>query len=51
MICLDASVAVKLIIDEEHSDKAQALYRFMLRNQDPIVAPLLLPVEVTNIVR
>jgi predicted nucleic acid-binding protein len=51
MICLDASVAVKLILDEEWSDLALALYRATIRSGESIVAPQLLRMEVTNILR
>ena len=51
MICVDASVAVKLLLDEERSDRATALYDATLRAGEPIVAPPLLPLEVTNILR
>jgi predicted nucleic acid-binding protein len=51
MICLDASVAIKLILDEDGSNQAKALYRSMLLIRTPIVAPPLMPIEVTNIMR
>jgi predicted nucleic acid-binding protein len=51
MICLDASVAVKLILIEERSDRAVALYRATLAADETIAAPPLLPIEVTNIMR
>ena len=51
MICADASVAVKWILEEDYSDEAKALYRATLRAGEPIVAPPLLPIEVTNILR
>lgn len=51
MICLDSSVVVKLIIDEEQSDLARALYDSLVREQTPIVAPPLLPIEMTNVLR
>jgi predicted nucleic acid-binding protein len=51
MICVDASLAVKWILDEVHSDRARALLRSALRRAEPIVAPPLLPIEVTNILR
>ena len=49
MICLDASVAVKLLLPEEWSDWAVALYNAAIQADEPIVAPPLLPIEVTNI--
>lgn len=51
MICVDASLAVKWVLEEEDSDRAWALYRVALRTREIIVAPPLLPIEVTNIVR
>lgn len=51
MICVDASVAGKWILEEEQSDRAKALYRSALLAREPIVAPPLLPTEVTNILR
>jgi predicted nucleic acid-binding protein len=51
VICVDASVAVKWILDEDHADEAKDLYRAALRTGEPIVAPPLLPIEVTDILR
>lgn len=51
MICVDASVAVKLILDEERSDLAIALYDAVVQAGQSIVAPPLLPLEVTNTLR
>ena len=51
MICVDASVAIKWILDEERSDRARSLYRVARRAGEPIIAPTLLPLEVTNIPR
>jgi predicted nucleic acid-binding protein len=51
MICLDASVAIKLVIEEDGSNQAKSLYRSMLLTRTPIVAPPLMPIEVTNIMR
>ena len=51
MICVDASVAVKWILNEERSDQARELYRAALWAGESIVAPPLLPLEVTNILR
>jgi predicted nucleic acid-binding protein len=51
MICLDASVAVKLVLDEDWSDQAQALYLATVDSGEPIIAPPLLPFEITNILR
>jgi predicted nucleic acid-binding protein len=51
VICADASVAVKWILDEERSDRARALYSTAVKTSESIVAPPLLPLEVTNILR
>jgi predicted nucleic acid-binding protein len=51
MICLDSSVVVKVILDEEQSDLARALYDSLILEQTLIVAPPLLPIEMTNVLR
>lgn len=51
MIGVDASVAGKWIFVEKYSEQASSLLREALATGDPIVAPPLLPIEVTNIVR
>lgn len=46
MICVDASLAAKWVLEEDDSDKAVYLYR---ENQEAgVIAPPFLPVEVTN---
>ena len=51
MICVDASVAIKWLLKEERSDRAIALYDATTNANQPVVAPPLLPLEVTNILR
>lgn len=51
MICIDASVAAKWLFEEEDSDKADALYHACVSADVPLVAPPLLPIELTSIVR
>jgi predicted nucleic acid-binding protein len=52
MICVDASVAAKWILaDEDYAIQADALYMATVDAFEPIVAPPLLPIEVTNILR
>jgi predicted nucleic acid-binding protein len=51
MICVDASLAARWIFTEEYGQQARALYRDTSANAERIVAPPLLPIEVTNIVR
>lgn len=51
MICVDASVAVKWILVEEHSEAALALSATAAEAGEAIVAPQLLLFEVTNVLR
>jgi predicted nucleic acid-binding protein len=52
MIVVDASVAAKLVLtDEDFADKAAALARHCAEQGEPIIAPPLLPSEVTNILQ
>jgi predicted nucleic acid-binding protein len=51
MMCVDASVVAKWFLPEELADRARALLRDALNANEPIVAPPLLPYEVTNILR
>src|SRR3989304_5260053 len=51
MICVDASLAGKWIFPEEYSEQALSLVDACARPRGRIVAPPLLTVEVTNIIR
>lgn len=51
MICVDASVAIKWLFVEEHSDRAVALLGACERAQQRLIAPFLLPSEVVNAIR
>jgi predicted nucleic acid-binding protein len=51
MICVDASMALKWVFAEEHSDKALALVVAAGQTGERLVAPPLLPIEVTNAIR
>lgn len=51
MICVDASVAAKWIFTEELAEPAEALYLRAITAGERIVAPPLLPIEITNIIR
>lgn len=51
MICADASIVVKWVLDEERSDQARALLREAVTAGRGIIAPPLLPIELTNILR
>jgi predicted nucleic acid-binding protein len=50
VICVDSSVAAKWVLSEADADKAVALYEDAARARERVVAPPLLPIEVTNIV-
>lgn len=49
-IVIDASVALKWLLPEEHAELAQALLEESLRARRPILGPPHLPSEVTNAV-
>jgi len=51
VICVDSSVAAKWLLRERHSPEARALLRTQLEQRQLILAPSLLPIEVTNILR
>src|SRR4051812_153806 len=51
VICVDASVAAKWVLNESYSEEARALLRGALDVGEAIVAPAFLPVELTNILR
>jgi predicted nucleic acid-binding protein len=51
VISADASVAIKWLLNEERSDRARALYRTALQSGEQWVAPPLLALEVTNVLR
>lgn len=51
MICVDASVAAQWILDDVRSTEALALARAVLARGEEVIAPTLLPYEVTNAVR
>lgn len=51
MICVDANVAVKWILAQEHSDKALALMAACAQQRQRIVSPPLLPIEVASVLR
>jgi len=51
VICVDASVAAKWVLLEQHSGLALALLASARRTGEQIIAPRLLPFEVANIVR
>jgi predicted nucleic acid-binding protein len=51
MICVDASVVTKWLFNEDLSAKAEALFRDASRTAERLVAPPLLPIEITNMIR
>ena len=50
-ICVDASVALKLVLDEEGSDAAYALWASWVAEELEIIAPCHLAFEVTSVIR
>ncbi len=50
-ICVDASLALKLVLDEADSDKAQALWAGWITEERDIVAPCHLMFEATSVIR
>lgn len=51
MIVVDASFAAKWLFEEEYSDTADAIAAASARQNEPMIAPYLLPIEVTNTIR
>ena len=51
MICVDASLILKLLIDEEDSDKAKDLWQLWAAQTLEIVAPYHLAFEVISVLR
>lgn len=51
MICVDASVAAKWVLEEPNSDQAEALYVDAIGGDQAIYAPPLLRFEVANVIR
>jgi predicted nucleic acid-binding protein len=51
MICIDASVAAKWVFEEEYSQQAVALVDDCRKTRQRLVAPALLPIEVSNVIR
>jgi predicted nucleic acid-binding protein len=48
LFCVDASVAVKWLLREEHTDRAMALLRAAGSERRPIVAPVQFAAEVSS---
>lgn len=51
MICVDASVVAKWLVEEERSEQAESLLADAAANGRRLIAPHLLPFEVTNVIR
>lgn len=51
MICVDASVAVKWILDEDYAAQARLLLGAAVNQPEPMIAPTLLAGEVANTLR
>lgn len=50
-VCVDASVALKLVFEEEESDTARALWTFWVNQNVTIIAPYHLSFETTSVIR
>lgn len=50
-VCADAGVLIKLVTSEEDSDKADALWEMWQDNDVEVIAPGLLPFELTSVLR
>ncbi len=50
-ICVDASLALKLVLEEEDSDKAHALWASWVADELEIIAPCHLAFEATSVIR
>ncbi|MFW5868751.1 MAG: type II toxin-antitoxin system VapC family toxin [Armatimonadota bacterium] len=50
-VCLDASVAVKLVLPEEDSDAAASLWQMWEREEMRVIAPSLITWEIANAIR
>jgi predicted nucleic acid-binding protein len=51
VICVDASVAAKWLFPEKYSAQALSLVNCAAAARERIIAPALLPIEITNIIR
>lgn len=51
IVCIDASLALKLVLDETDSDVARSLWANWAKQQATLVAPMLWGYEVTSVIR
>jgi len=50
-VCVDASLAIKLVIREPYSDQALALWQSWIENGMECIAPAFFPFEVASVIR
>ena len=50
-VCVDASVAVKLLVQERYSDRAAFLWRGWIEDDTERIVPSFFPFEVTSTIR
>ncbi len=50
-VCVDASIALKLVLDESDSDQAEALWGHWKNNELVIIAPYHFVYETTSVIR
>ena len=50
-VCVDASLAIKVVVPEAGSDKADALFNQWASNETQLIAPAFFEVETDNILR
>lgn len=50
-VCIDANLALKMVLNEEDSDKAELFWDGLLERQRQVIAPFLLRFEVTSVIR
>jgi predicted nucleic acid-binding protein len=50
-VCVDASLAVKLLVQEPYSDRADFLWRGWIKEDIERIVPSLFPFEVTSTIR
>ena len=50
-VCVDASLAIKVVVPEAGSDKADALFNQWASNETQLIAPVFFEVETDSILR
>lgn len=51
LVCVDASFALKLVLDEEYSELAEAMWNAWIEHDVEILAPAHLAFEATSVIR